>query len=84
MPTVHRAHGLRFVIYTDDHRPAHVHAVGVGGEAKIDLDAAGSAPRLVWARGLSTADIRRAMAEVTRERPRLRAAWSAIHGEPDT
>jgi hypothetical protein len=37
MPTIHRAHGLRFVIFTDDHEPSHVHAIGAGGEAKVDL-----------------------------------------------
>ena len=83
MPTVHRAHGLRFVIFTDDHRPAHVHAVGGGGEAKIDLGGADGPPRLAWARGLSTGDIIRAMTEVARERAKLLAAWSQIHGELD-
>jgi len=28
MVTVLRAHGLRVVIYTNDHRPAHVHVFG--------------------------------------------------------
>jgi len=35
MVTVHRAFGYRFVIYTNDHEPAHVHVVGKGCEAKI-------------------------------------------------
>ena len=83
MPTVHRSHGLRFVIFTDDHRPAHVHAVGSGGEAKIELGGSERAPRLVWAKGLSTADIGRAMGEVVREQTMLLAAWSRIHGGPD-
>ena len=36
MVTVLRAHGLRVVIFANDHRPAHVHAFG-DGEAKINL-----------------------------------------------
>ena len=81
MPTVHRAHGLRFVIFTNDHEPAHVHAMSPDGEAKIDLVAAGGAPVLVWVRGrMSNADVRRAMAEVGREQVRLLAAWRVIHG----
>jgi hypothetical protein len=72
---------LRFVVFTDDHAPAHVHAVGAGGEAKIELGAAG--PRLDWVRGLSRADTRFAMGEVARELARLRAAWTAIHGDDD-
>jgi hypothetical protein len=44
VPTVHRAGGLRFVVFTNDHSPAHVHAIGVGGEARIEL---GDVPRVV-------------------------------------
>lgn len=36
MVTIHRAHGLRIIIFTDDHEPAHVHAFG-DGQAKINL-----------------------------------------------
>ena len=43
---VHRAHGLRFVIFNDDHEPARVHAIGASSEAKIDLERGGQAPRL--------------------------------------
>jgi hypothetical protein len=38
MPTVLRVAGLRIVIYFADHRPAHVHVVGRGGEAVFDLN----------------------------------------------
>ena len=80
MPTVHRAHGLRFVIFTDDHEPAHVHAIGQGGEAKIDFGTGARTPSLVWVKGLSNADVRRATAEVRRERDRLLEAGARIHG----
>ena len=36
MVTVFRAHGLRVVIFVNDHKPAHVHVFG-DGEAKINL-----------------------------------------------
>jgi len=49
------------VIFTDDHEPAHVHAIGAGGEAKIDLGLNGQPPTLVWATGLTNSDVRRAM-----------------------
>jgi hypothetical protein len=83
MPTIHRAHGLRFVIYLNDHEPAHIHAVGPGGGARIDLGAAGGAPAVVWVRGLDRSDVRRALAEVVRERERMLAAWFDIHGESE-
>lgn len=36
MVTIHRAHGLRFVMFLNDHAPAHVPVFG-NGEAKINL-----------------------------------------------
>ena len=30
MVTIYRAHGLRVIIFTDDHEPAHVHVFGDG------------------------------------------------------
>ncbi|HTW71301.1 MAG TPA: DUF4160 domain-containing protein [Acetobacteraceae bacterium] len=43
MVTVLRAHGLRVVIFANDHLPAHVHVFG-DGEAKIDLCGADGVP----------------------------------------
>lgn len=79
MVTVHREGGLRFVIYTQDHEPAHVHALG-DGHAKIDLAGPGDAPVLVLANGFSRGDLRRIMRIVTREREALLARWKDIHG----
>ncbi|WP_188824116.1 DUF4160 domain-containing protein [Brucella endophytica] len=44
MVVIHRAHGFRFVIYTADHEPAHVHITGAG-QAKINLFGPGGRPR---------------------------------------
>lgn len=79
MVTVHRASGMSVVIYTDDHEPAHVHVFG-DGEAKIELQGPGDAPRLVWAKGMGRADIRRAMAIVAEQRVGLLLCWRDIHG----
>ncbi|SIR07287.1 protein of unknown function [Rhizobium sp. RU20A] len=64
MITVLKAAGLRFVIFKDDHEPAHVHVFG-DGEAKINLVGAADVT-LVWARGMSRSDVRRAI-QITRE-----------------
>lgn len=79
MVTVHRAHGLRFVIFVDDHEPAHVHVFG-DGEAKINLTGAGDAPELLSAVGMTRADLRRAMRIVKEQRALLLERWSEIHG----
>jgi hypothetical protein len=76
MVTVHRAHGLRLIIYTQDHEPAHVHVRGANGEARINL----LDGRLMSNFGLSAPDLRRAMVEVTEQRRRLLAARETIHG----
>ncbi len=76
--TVHRAYGFRFVIFSNDHSPAHVHVFGQGGEAKIILEGAGGI-RLDWAAGISRGDVRKLMQEVPRERERLIAMWRTIH-----
>ena len=79
MVTVHRAHGLRFVIYVDDHEPAHVLVIG-DGEAKIRLVGATGDVELIWSVGLSRSDLRRAIREVAKHRDTLMGKWNEIHG----
>jgi hypothetical protein len=38
MPTVLRASGYQFIIFTSDHPPAHIHVRGQGKLAKIRLE----------------------------------------------
>lgn len=79
MATVHRAFGYRFVIFTNDHSPAHVHVVGAGGEAKILLGGRTGAV-LDWVVGIPRGDMRRLLREADRERDRLLKEWRRIHG----
>ena len=67
------------MIFSNDHEPAHVHAIGGGGEARISLGGGAEPPVLVWVRGLSNADVRRAVAEVALEQDRLLDAWIRLH-----
>ena len=78
MVTVYAAHGLRFVIFLNDHEPAHLHVFGEG-HAKIDI-AGADGPTLVWAQGMKRSDIRRAMAIAAEEQVRFLARWEDIHG----
>jgi hypothetical protein len=79
MVTIHRAHGYRFVIYTSDHEPAHVHVTGPG-QAKINLVGPDGKPRLVWVAGIGRTDMRRLMDEVHARRAAFLAEWERIHG----
>lgn len=78
MVTVLRAQGLRVVIFTNDHPPAHVHVFG-DGQAKIDLLGPDGAPDLVCAEGMTRSEVRRAPAA-----RHCRAAISArtLEGNP--
>lgn len=78
MVTVHRAYGFRFVIFTNDHSPPHVHVFGQGGEAKIILEGPTGAT-LDWVIGISRGDLRRVIQEAQREQQRLIALWRTIH-----
>jgi hypothetical protein len=79
MVTVHRAHGFRFVIFTNDHSPPHVHVFGADGAAKITLDGP-QAPELDWVVGIGRADVRRIMQEAWQQHVYLLAEWRRIHG----
>ncbi len=79
MVVVHRALGFRFVIYTLDHDPAHVHITGAG-QAKINLLGADGAPELVYSIGIKRSDLRRLLVEVSEHRGEFLREWERIHG----
>lgn len=78
MITLLRAQGLRVIIFTDDHEPAHVHVFG-DGHAKVDLIGDDGLPRLVWCRGMKQAEVKKALKIVTEHRTMLLAQWKEIH-----
>ena len=82
MVVVHRAIGYRFVIYTSDHEPAHVHVTGPG-HAKINLRGHDGSPEIVFSIGIKRGDMRRLMKEVIEHRETFLDAWEQIHGGYD-
>ena len=76
MPVIFRDSGLRFIIFVDDHSPAHVHVEGKGGSAKIAIDDAS----LIWTRNLGRTDVIRAVNVVKSQQAEFRTAWQKIHG----
>ncbi len=79
MVTVHREAGFRFVIFTDDHEPAHVHVLG-DGHAKINLIGDGGRPELVSNDGHKTGDLRKMMRIVEQQQALLLEQWETYHG----
>lgn len=82
MVVVHRALGFRFVIYTLDHEPAHVHITGAG-QAKINLLGADGMPEMVQSIGIKRTYMRRLMAEAMEHQAHFLAEWEKIHGSKD-
>ena len=76
---MHRAYGFRFVIYTLDHEPAHVHVTGAG-HAKINLLGAAGTPEVVFSVGIKRADMRRLLGEATARRAAFLHEWERMHG----
>jgi len=79
MVMIYRAHGLRVIIFTDDHEPAHVHVFG-DGQAKINLIGPDGSPALVWAEDMKANDLRRAVQLVRDQQELFLAKWREIHG----
>lgn len=82
MVVIHRAHGFRFVIYTLDHEPAHVHITGAG-QAKINLLGPDGTPEIVSSVGIKRSDMRRLMAVAIERREDFLEDWERIHGQRD-
>ncbi len=76
MVTIHREYGLRFVIYVDDHDPAHIHAIG-NGEAKIVISAKAE---IIWSHNFTASDLSKAQKTVKANWDMFMKRWEDIHG----
>lgn len=75
MVTVLREAGFRFVIYTDDHEPAHVHVYG-DGEARINvIDLT-----VLSNRRMTKRDLQVALNIVQANRGLFLKEWQRMHG----
>ena len=81
MPTILRFRGLRVVIYSNDHRPPHVHVIGPAREARIALGDEREHPWLMTNQGLSRRQMAEALVEISRNRDLLIQRWREIHGD---
>ncbi len=82
MGTVLRMGTYRIMIYTHDHRPAHVHVVGVDGRARIALGCPDGPATAIDAVGMEATTLRQAVALVAENLELLCTAWRSLHGTP--
>ncbi|WP_436267912.1 DUF4160 domain-containing protein [Pseudoduganella sp. LjRoot289] len=80
MPTVLMVFGLRVLIYSNDHRPAHVHVQGKGCEAAFNLHCPAGPPELRENYGFSQKELGKIVAALADELTRLCAKWRGLHG----
>ncbi len=81
MPTIHNENGFRFVIYFNDHAPAHVH-VFKSGETVINLgDVDNAPPSIRENRGMSRQDERQALFITAENQAKFLEKWDEINGD---
>jgi Domain of unknown function (DUF4160) len=80
MPTVFRQEGFDFMIYTDDHPPAHVHVFKAEGEVIINLGDNETRVSVRENNRMSNRNERRAVVIAGYKQVYLLARWRGIHG----
>jgi len=80
MPTLFQVGAYRVVIFVNDHSPAHVHVIGAGGFAKVQLGDTPADVALVETMGISRVRLRRVVGEIIARHAECRNVWSKIHG----
>ena len=69
------------VIYPNDHRPVHIHAIGSGREAVFNLNCPAGPVELRENYGFSRREIRPIQTVLTNHLTDLCQAWENIHGD---
>jgi hypothetical protein len=80
MPTIHRERGIRFLIYLDDHEPAHVHLWHGGLVAKIQIGDASKGPSIVDPGSVHPTKVRQALRIIEANQEHFLAKWRDYHG----
>ena len=80
MATLFRAGSYRIVVFSNDHSPPHVHAVGEG-HAKFELGASAGDVRLTVVDGIPLRDLRRIAEAMATQHAECLVARERIHGD---
>ncbi|CAG0964649.1 hypothetical protein ANAEL_00829 [Anaerolineales bacterium] len=77
MPTVYREKGYRFVIYTNDHHPPHVHVQKAGSEARVAIDPI----EVIENWGYNQREIKTILEIMAENQDTFIKAWNEYHAE---
>lgn len=80
MPTILRKDGFAFLVYTNDHRPAHVHIFRAEAEMIVYLGDEANPPSIRENMGMNRRDARMALVICGEFQEFLLAEWRRIHG----
>ena len=80
MPTIYRQDGFEVMIYTNDHRPAHVHTFKAEAEVIINLSTGTAPPSVRTNINMGRTDERRALIIVAEHDDAFWVEWKRIHG----
>lgn len=78
MPTVFREDGFRFIIYFNDHEPAHIHVRTADGEIKVDISSIGDI-KVMKLVGMKNQEALKALNLVSKHQQFLLKKWEEIH-----
>jgi hypothetical protein len=79
MSTVDRIGRRRVVIYSNDHRPGHVHVIGNGCEAVFELNCPEGPPELRENYDCPAGELSKIKTALAERIAHLCAEWSRIH-----
>jgi len=80
MPTIVRIGKIRIVVYPNDHRPAHVHAIRGDEFSVFELKCPDGPPELKEAHGFSGSELKRIAQIIADHLELLCLKWRSIHG----
>ena len=80
MPEVFRFFGFVFFFYSREHDPLHIHVEGKGGSAKYDYDDQSNRFVRNYAKGITSADMKRIEEVINDNVDIIVAAWNRHFG----
>ena len=78
VPTILRTAGFEFIVFPNDHVPAHVHAFH--GDDVVVIDVSGERPVVRQIIKMKPTNVRRAVEAASTNLDALRRGWMTIHG----
>ena len=80
MPTIMLISGFRFIIWPNDHEPAHIHVFKGDAEAKVRIGNSKQAPKIVAIYGMTRREAKFIWRSVAEHQEELLTAWEKVHG----